>query len=116
MSEVFLQFVYNANSDVKSKTIDFLHKAISPGTYNCELCSITHSNFGERSEWRVFLDNLPVKSMFTYKNIFLEDNPNFKGSRFPIALFKDEVILSKTDFDQLDLAGLKSIILEKTSE
>ena len=42
-------FVYNADGDVFSLVGDFAHKIFSPKTYNCNLCAITHGNFGMNS-------------------------------------------------------------------
>ena len=63
-----LIFIYNADSGAINKLIDFTHKIISPSTYNCQLCSITHGNFGMRKEWQQFLNELDMKISFSYKN------------------------------------------------
>jgi len=52
-----LLFVYNAKSDYWSKKIDFAHKIISPSTYNCDLCTLTHGNWGETEVWKKFRKN-----------------------------------------------------------
>jgi len=41
-------FIYNAHSDIWNKYIDFAHKIISPSTYACDLCSLTHGNYSEK--------------------------------------------------------------------
>jgi len=49
-----LIFVYNAASDIWSKSLDAAHKIISPSTYACNLCSLTHGNFSEKQVWVLF--------------------------------------------------------------
>ncbi len=56
-----LVFVYNAKSGVFNALADFAHKALSPETYACNLCAITHSNFGMRGEWKEFLGGLDAR-------------------------------------------------------
>ena len=57
-NESTLVFVYNADSGVFNLAADIAHKIFSPQTYACNLCAITHGNFGMKQEWRKFLDTL----------------------------------------------------------
>ena len=63
-----LIFVYNALSDLFSKASDFAHKIISPNTYSCSLCSLTHGHFGVHREWTDFIQRLPYQIKFLYKD------------------------------------------------
>lgn len=65
-----LIFVYNAESDFISKTLDFAHKIISSTTYQCDLCALTHDNFGEKKAWKEFRENHKVAMEFLYKSEF----------------------------------------------
>lgn len=67
-----LQFIYNANHDLKSRVFDFAHKIISPSTYHCSLCHLTHSNFGEREEWGRFVEQSDFEMKFYHKDEFEE--------------------------------------------
>ncbi len=49
-----LIFVYNANAGKLSAALDIAHKIISPSTYQCNLCSLTHGTFTERDVWKKF--------------------------------------------------------------
>jgi hypothetical protein len=53
-----LVFVYNANSGLFNALTDAAHKILSPQTYQCNLCALTHNAFRMRGEWRRFLDGL----------------------------------------------------------
>ncbi len=81
-------FVYNADSNFLNKYIDIAHKIISPTTYSCDLCSLTHGNFLEKKAWREYREGVDHVFRFRYKNDFLA---TFKGEayktfRFPIIL------------------------------
>jgi hypothetical protein len=65
-----LIFVYNADSGVFSLLSDFAHKIFSPQTYACNLCAITHGNFGMKNEWREYLKTLPVPFEFLHADEF----------------------------------------------
>ncbi len=43
-----LIFVYNADSGKLNVLFDVGHKIVSPGTYKCDLCTLTHGTFTER--------------------------------------------------------------------
>lgn len=81
-----LIFIYNANSDALNTVIDFAHKIISPSTYSCDLCNLTHSNFGQRAEWKEFVKKTDINLKFYHIDEFEEEfNKAFK---YPIVLKK----------------------------
>jgi len=59
-----LVFVYNAKANRIHKMFDFAHKIISPATYPCDLCALTHGHFGEREDWTTFLQESNFKIEF----------------------------------------------------
>ncbi len=61
-------FIYNAKSSFYNKLTGFVHKAISPSTYECDLCNLTHGTFKAKKEWNDFLAKLPFKYEFFYKD------------------------------------------------
>lgn len=99
-----LILVYNANSGVANKLWDALHKTVSPSTYACELCALTHHSLGARSQWKAFLKekNIPTKVM--YKDQF---ETAYQGSfEFPAVLLHDKsnftCILDKKEMGELN--------------
>ncbi len=72
-----LIFVYNADSGVFNLLSDAVHKILSPQTYACHLCAITHSNFGMRKEWKAFLETLQPPPSFLHADEF-ERRHNFE--------------------------------------
>ncbi|WP_010180448.1 hypothetical protein [Aquimarina agarilytica] len=78
-----LLFVYNASSGFWNKKIDFAHKILSPNTYECSLCALTHGNFGETDRWRSFRASQKTPMKFIYKNEFETQFPDIKVS-YPV--------------------------------
>jgi hypothetical protein len=62
-----LVFVYNADSGKINGLLDYLHKTISPDTYQCQLCALTHSR-KMHDEWREFIRNLEVPVAFLHRD------------------------------------------------
>ncbi|WP_232221892.1 hypothetical protein [Methanococcoides burtonii] len=50
MSKNTLIFVYNADSGLINEMKDYVHKIVSPSTYECNLCAITYGNTGIKNE------------------------------------------------------------------
>ena len=100
-----LLFVYNANSGKLNTLFDIAHKAISPSTYQCSLCALTHDTLSEKSKWTSFKKNTNHNIEFLHKDEF-EKKYNQKYS-YPI-------ILKKTDnfeicFESKELNKLPSL-------
>ena len=77
LNEKELIFVYNAKSGLFNELLDFAHKIISPETYECNLCAITYGTFKMEKRWSRYVQSLPLKSIFTYKDEISKNNlPN----------------------------------------
>ena len=77
LDEKELIFVYNAKSGLFNELIDFAHKIISPETYECNLYAITYGTFKMEKRWSRYIQSLPLKSIFTYKDEISKNNlPN----------------------------------------
>jgi len=83
-----LIFVYNAKGGLFNAITDYIHKNISPETYECNLCAITYDNFGMKKDWKNFLKSLEVEKIFLHKEEFEKDFPQFKDSSLPLILAK----------------------------
>jgi len=66
-----LVFVYNADSGLFNTLSDIAHKLLSPNTYQCNLCNLTHSYFSAREEWLVFLKDLDSDIEFLHRDEYL---------------------------------------------
>jgi len=63
-----LVVVYNAKSGGLNAVLDYVHKMVSPETYNCNLCKLTYDNFGQIREWNDFLRFLNISVDYYYKD------------------------------------------------
>lgn len=72
MSKHILVFVYNADSGLVNTLLDIGHKIVSPQTYSCNLCAITHSTFKMRDEWKQFVEQLGCQVEFLHRDELAE--------------------------------------------
>jgi len=116
-----LVFVYNANSGALNTLLDIGHKIVSPQTYACNLCAITHSTFSMRGEWRRFVDALGLPVEFLHRDE-LVNRYGMRGVALPAVFLKtdgklkvwigrDEIDRCRTlaDLEQLIQARLKAV-------
>ncbi len=97
----YFLFVYNARSGSLHKGIDFFHKIISPDTYECNLCKITHGVFTERSKWKQFRNQENVEMKFYYIDEF---EARFgKKLTYPVILDSPslDILLSNKEINKL---------------
>jgi hypothetical protein len=84
-----LIFVYNAEAGFVSGMMDSLHKTISPSTYDCALCAITHGFFTMDKTWRAYLKALPIDAAFFHRKDFAEHYPEAEVALPAILLDQD---------------------------
>ena len=65
-----LLFVYNADSGLFNTVSDIAHKILSPQTYSCNLCALTHGHFKVREDWVKFLESLDAGCEFLHRDEF----------------------------------------------
>ncbi|MFS4417856.1 GTPase [Maribacter sp. 2307ULW6-5] len=118
-----LIFVYNAESGAKNGLLDAAHKILRPSTYACQLCSLTHGPFFERSKWKRFRKKLMASGYaldFVYKDDFLKYHRSKFGHKFtfPIVLLDNagsmEVVVNTSDLNAMQTAEALMASLEKT--
>ena len=102
LKEMELVFVYNAESGKLSALLDLGHKMVSPESYKCNLCSLTHGNFTEQKEWKRFKESTSLNLIFLHKDEFEREY----GKRFsyPIVLKRDkelEVFISTEELNEI---------------
>lgn len=69
-SEGTLVVVWNARAGWEQAVFDSLHKWLSPQTYSCNLCRLTHGFAGPREEWKSFLETLGRPVRFYHRDDF----------------------------------------------
>ena len=72
-----LVFVYNADAGLAAGLFDSIHKIVSPSTYPCSLCALTHGLTRMDPRWRAWLASLPMATAFYHR-------PDFRTA-FPAA-------------------------------
>lgn len=105
-------FVYNANSDLASATIDWVHKLVSPNTYQCDLCALTHGHFGERKQWSDFIKNLPYSPVFLYRQDLRDDYQELSNEELPLVAIDNgdgtfDIIIEAKDMREMTLDDLQ---------
>ena len=104
-----LIFVYNADSGPVNALFDIGHKILSPATYPCNLCQLTHGAFSEKKGWKKFRETSAVEMEFLHKDDFERDHG--MQVEYPVVLRQDaalEVLLPKSTIDSL--ADVESLI------
>ena len=81
-----LIFVYNADSGMFNLLSDIAHKMFSPETYSCNLCALTHTNFGMKKQWRKFLESIDAEKEFLHADEF-KNKYNIRETKLP-AVYK----------------------------
>ena len=86
--EPTLIFVYNADGGLFNLAADIAHKIFSLQTYSCNLCQITHSTFGMKTEWRDYLKTLKVPFGFLHADEFKAEY-QIKTADLPAVFIKE---------------------------
>ena len=97
-----LIFVYNANSGMINVIKDISHKLMSPQTYDCFLCSLTHGTFREDQKWKSFRESSSIDMEFLHRDEF-EKKYGMKYD-YPVILTQSsqvEVALSREQLGHL---------------
>lgn len=90
-----LVFIYNADSGLVNSLLDGAHKIVSPATYACSLCKLTHGAVSEKKLWTRFREELKSAGknlQFLHKDGFRKVYKSKFGHKFtfPILLVEGE--------------------------
>lgn len=100
-----LIFVYNADSGLFNTVTDIAHKILSPKTYNCQLCALTHGYFKVRDSWVKFLRQLDVECEFLHRDE-LQERYGIENPELPVIYEAIDgrlnVWIDKTKIQQFD--------------
>jgi hypothetical protein len=96
-------FVYNAKSGLFNQLTDAAHKAISPNTYECNLCKLTYGLTSMKKQWKAFIKNYDIE--FTYKNkIKVKETPAVYDEQLMLVISSKEISACK------DVQELQSLV------
>ncbi|PIU01107.1 MAG: GTPase [Bdellovibrionales bacterium CG10_big_fil_rev_8_21_14_0_10_45_34] len=62
--------VYAVDGGLWNSVLGVAHKMISPKTYGCTLCSLTHGALSEKKQWKQFREKLGTEMEFLHKDEF----------------------------------------------
>jgi len=116
-----LIFIYNAKSGLVNEMIDFAHKIVSPETYDCNLCAISYGTFTKKKGWSYYINSLPIKSTFTYKDKISALKKGLSSLKFPTIIIRDGVelneIISRNEINSIkNINQLISLLNERLDE
>jgi len=116
-----LIFIYNASDDLISVSFDFIHKIVSPSTYQCSLCKITYGNVSMHNKWKEYIANSNYDFEFLYKNNYLEYHKDLNIKDFPVAYKYNgnsyDIFISKQEFNLCnDLDNLIQVVNQKLNK
>jgi hypothetical protein len=97
-----LIFVYNADSGLVNTLMDIGHKAISPQTYECNLCDLTFGMFKENKKWKEFRKESDTEMEFLHRDEF--EQKYGKKFDYPLILKQDDelsVMIPQAELNQI---------------
>ncbi len=98
-----LIFIYNADGGIVQGLLDSVHKTLSPATYACSLCAVTHGALRMDPRWRAWLGRLDIPAVFQHK----DDTP-FRDVPLP-AVLAERGGATETLIDAATLNALGSV-------
>jgi hypothetical protein len=111
-----LIFVHNADSGMLNGLFDIGHKIISPDSYKCNLCKLTHGNFTERKLWKNFRESSSLDLVFFHKDEF--EKKYTERFTYPTVLNDDnglEIFISTEEINKITKPDeLIDLIKQKT--
>lgn len=118
-----LVFVYNADSGMFNTLADIAHKLISPETYKCNLCNLTHGYFSAREEWVHFLKDLDAEIKFLHRDEYLKQQGDaginlpaiFVESDGQLKLWVDRSVIDKLSSADELMEMIRAAVLRKNS-
>jgi len=110
-----LIMVYNADSGILSTLLDAVQKVVTPSSYDCPLCKVTHGAVTMRWEWRQFLGSLPLAKTTLHRDEFVRLYPG-SSAQLPAIFVREEgrlpvVLVDRNQLKNIDeIEGLKTVV------
>ncbi len=113
-------FVYNADSGLIAGLKDYVHKAVSPDSYECNLFRVTYGAAGMKDMWREFVDALPLRVQFLHRDNMAKLYPQLHAT-FPAAFLRRgsylTLFLSADEINACgDLDDLMALVEERLAQ
>lgn len=102
-----LIFVYNADSGLFNTVSDIAHKILSPATYSCNLCALTHGHFKIKEDWVDFIKTIESELEFLHRDEFSQ-RYSYSAAALP-AIFIEENNTLRLWIDQHTLNQIQTL-------
>ena len=102
-----LLIVYNAEAGIAAGIKDSLHKLLSPDTYPCSLCALTHGTMRMDAQWKAFLARVPFDVRVYHRPDFHKRYPNETADLPLVALDQGRELV--TLLDRAELAAIRDV-------
>ncbi|MBV7266108.1 phage holin family protein [Erythrobacter ani] len=101
-----LLIVYNADGGILNALKDMVHKIVSPSTYPCSLCALTHGAFSMHGQWRRFLGTLRMDVQYYHRDEFAKAYPTHTADLPAILLAEHgnpaRILISADELNAMD--------------
>lgn len=97
-----LIFIYNADSGLMNTLMDIGHKAISPQTYECNLCGLTFGVVSEHKQWKKFREASEIEMEFLHRDEF--EKKYSQKFDYPVVLQNDSslsIAIAKAELNKI---------------
>ena len=115
-----LVFVYGNDSGAVNGLIHYVHKIVSPSTYDCRLCGLTYGPLGERAQWTRALASLGVNSDFLHRDEMIEKHGRDQAPLPAVFVVENgvlDVLITKTEIEACsDLEALIAMLQARTAK
>jgi hypothetical protein len=113
-----LLFVYANDAGAIPGLIHYVHKIVSPSTYECRLCALTHGPLGRRAAWKRALDELSIPCEFLHRDELLARH-QVRDPALPVVFVVREgrlgPLISKSEIEACgDLDAIIALLQERT--
>jgi len=109
-------FVYNADSGLFNLLSDMAHKVISPDTYNCQLCRLTHGHFGMRDQWHDYLQTLDSEIEFLHRDEFIKKYPEHDAELPALFICRENVIELLVAASTISSCSTMEMLIQQVNE
>ena len=112
-----LIFVYNADSGLMNTLMDIGHKAISPQTYECNLCGLTFGVVSEHKQWKKFRETSNTEMEFLHRDEF--EKKYQQKFEYPVIIREEDrltVAISSTDLNKIKTLDELIVRVEQLSK
>lgn len=106
-------FVYNAKGGFFNGVSDYIHKFLSPDTYECNLCAVTYDNLGMKKLWKNYIAQLQFPTRFLHKEDFILEFPSYADTILPVIFLQDnQGLVELIASEELNTLSTQEILIQ----